>query len=70
MNNFNLINGNVITGDKFSPHVKSITINNGKIKSINSINPQLKSIDLAGATVIPGFTDSHFHLKNFGKRLD
>ncbi|SVD80251.1 uncharacterized protein METZ01_LOCUS433105, partial [marine metagenome] len=26
--------------------------------------------NLDGATVIPGFIDAHFHLKNFGKRLD
>ena len=29
-----------------------------------------ESIDLNGATVIPGFTDSHFHLTNLGKQID
>ena len=29
-----------------------------------------KPVNLNGATVIPGFIDAHFHLKNYGKRLD
>ena len=53
-----------------NPIAHSITIENDKIKFINSINNKYKNIDLQNATVIPGFIDSHFHLSNLGKRLD
>ena len=69
MKSYNLINGNFVSMDH-SRHIKSITISNGKIENINSINQQYKSIDLSGLTIIPGFIDAHFHLKNFGKRLE
>ena len=67
---YNLINGNIITVDAHYPKATSITIQNGKIVNIDEPQSNIETIDLKGATLIPGFTDSHFHLKNFGKRLD
>ena len=67
---YNLINGNIITLNEHYPIANSITIHNNKIHSINLINPSFESIDLDGATILPGLTDSHFHLSNFGKRLE
>ena len=67
---YNLINGNIITVDTHYPKATSITIQNGKIVNIDEPQSNIETIDLKGATLIPGFTDSHFHLKNFGKRLD
>ena len=34
------------------------------------MDSSLESINLEGATVLPGLVDSHFHLSNFGKRLE
>ena len=66
----NLVNGNIITLDESCPSADTISLENGKISGINAIDHNHKSIDLQGATVIPGFTDSHFHLTNLGKQLD
>ena len=65
-----LINGNFITLDDHCPSAETISIINGKINGVNALDHNSKSIDLNGATVIPGFTDSHFHLTNLGKQLD
>ena len=67
---YNLVNSNIITLNKDKPILNSVTIQNGKIIGINSPKSTFKSIDLNGATVLPGITDSHFHLKNLGKRLE
>ena len=69
-NNYNLINGNIITLNNIVPTANSITICDGHIESINSINNKYPSIDMRGKTVLPGLVDSHFHLSNFGKRLE
>ncbi len=69
-NKINLINANFITLDKQCQRADTISIVDNKIAAINSIDPNFKSIDLQGATVIPGFVDSHFHLTNLGKQLD
>ena len=69
-NNYNIINGNIITLNNFVPIANSITVSNGCIESINSPNNKYKSIDLEGLTILPGLVDSHFHLSNFGKRLE
>ena len=68
--NMNIINGHFITLENHSDDINSITIENGKIKSFNSPNPNFKTIDIKNNIVIPGFIDSHFHLKNYGKRQD
>ena len=60
MNSYNLINANFITMDEQMPFASSLTINAGKIESINSINTNYKSIDLNGKVVIPGFIDAHY----------
>ena len=66
----NLINGNFITLDYHCPFAEMISIKNGKITGINAPDYHCETIDLNGATVIPGFVDAHFHLVNLGKQLD
>ena len=70
MCSINLINGNILTLNPKHSIVKSLSIEQGKIISINQATSKFKTLDLHGATVIPGFIDAHFHLKNFGKRLE
>ena len=67
---FNITNANIISLDKNCPHPKSLTIKNGIFGTSNKLDPSLETLDLKGATIIPGFIDSHFHLRNLGKRLD
>ncbi len=66
----NLINGTFITMDDHCSEVHSVTITNGKIIGLNTIESTWKTINLNGAIVIPGFVDAHFHLVNLGKQLD
>ena len=66
--NLNLINGRFITLDGNDNNIESITIENGIIKEFNNPDSNFKTIDADGGIVIPGFIDSHFHLKNYGKR--
>lgn len=67
----NFINGNVISLDpENSEEIDVISTVHGKIYSLNQPIKKAKDIDLNGATIIPGFVDSHFHLKNMGKRLN
>ena len=68
--NMNLINGHFITLAHRIGDINSITIEKGKVTSFNSPNPNFKTIDIKNNIVIPGFIDSHFHLKNYGKRQD
>ena len=70
MNSFNIINGNIICPVNSKREIESLTIKNGKIFNINQTDSSLDTINLKGNTLIPGFTDSHFHLKNLGKRLE
>ena len=67
---YNIINANIITLNEKKPIATSLSINNGKIESINSINKKYPTINLKGFTITPGLVDSHFHLSNLGKRLE
>ncbi len=68
--NLNLINGRFITLDDYHYDIQSVTIEDGKIKDFNNPDSNFQTIDINNNVVIPGFIDSHFHLKNYGKRQD
>ena len=70
-----LSNGNVYTVNDAAPHAEAIAIKDGRILFVGSNDeakkysgPKTRSIDLQGKTVVPGFTDSHYHIMGVGQR--
>jgi len=69
------INGNVYTVNDRQPHAEAVAVKAGKIIFVGS-NKDAKSyqgkntrvVDLRGNTVVPGLTDSHYHLAGVGAR--
>ncbi|MGH8904546.1 MAG: amidohydrolase [Egibacteraceae bacterium] len=60
-----LHNANVITMDPARPAARTVGLWNGQIAGLDEAVTGLRarrSIDLAGATVLPGFVDAHAHL--------
>ena len=71
-----LINGRVYPDSKPNHTAEAIAILQGLVLSIGPTNDILrlkstktKSIDLKGRVVLPGLTDSHIHLLNYGMLL-
>jgi predicted amidohydrolase YtcJ len=68
-------NGNFYTVNERQPRAEAIAVKAGKITFVGS-NKDVKSfegkdtkiIDLMGNTVVPGLTDSHYHLAGVGAR--
>jgi predicted amidohydrolase YtcJ len=69
------INGNVYTVNERQPRAEAVAVKAGKIIFVGS-NKDAKAyqgkstrvIDLRGNTVVPGLTDSHYHLAGVGAR--
>jgi predicted amidohydrolase YtcJ len=69
-------NGNVHTMNPAQPHATAIAVKGGRIVFVGSdrearrhAGPGARVVDLRGATVVPGLTDSHVHLNLLGGRL-
>lgn len=69
-------NGNLITLDADRPRASALAARDGKIVFVGDDGTALSlagsrttRIDLAGATVSPGFCDSHVHMLMFGLQL-
>ncbi len=67
--------GPVYTADDNRPQVEAVAITQGKISFVGDkadakafIGPKTQTIDLKGAALFPGFTDSHVHLGGIGER--
>ncbi len=68
-------NGNIYTVNPKQPHAEAIAVRAGKIIFVGS-NKDVKAyegkatrvVDLHGNTVVPGMTDSHYHLAGVGAR--
>jgi hypothetical protein len=66
-----LINGRFLTMDDKDGVVSAVTIRNGRIADVGrdaqAIGPCAQTINLGGATVIPGLIDSHVHFIRCGQ---
>src|SRR4029079_490742 len=65
-----------ITLDDSRPRARAMAVRDGRIVTVGDdpqirefAGPLTRSIDLAGKTVTPGFSDSHIHLLSFGIQL-
>ena len=69
------LNGNIYTANDRQPHAEAIAIKGDRIVFVGSNNDAKKkfgaatpTIDLRGKTVVPGLTDSHYHILGVGER--
>src|SRR6185436_8116720 len=69
------INGNVYTVNERQPRAEAIAVKGAKIIFVGSNNDArayqgkgTRVVDLHGNTVVPGMTDSHYHLAGVGAR--
>jgi len=68
-------NGNVYTANDRAPRAEAIAVKADRIVFVGTnaaaqkfIGKSTRVVDLAGKTVLPGFTDSHQHLSGVGQR--
>lgn len=76
MPNLILHNGKIYTVDPETPEVSAIALRDGKVLALGNdakirklAAPHTKVIDLQGRRVLPGLTDSHFHLYEWAMLL-
>src|ERR1043166_6559450 len=70
-----LRNARVYTANDKQPRAEAVAVKGDKIVFVGGnrdaarlVGPATKVVDLAGATVFPGFTDAHMHLPSLGER--
>ena len=71
-----IVNGNIITMDAGQPRAEAVAVRDGSILAVGRNaeiaglkGPGTESLDLAGATLIPGFIEAHAHLLYLGGAL-
>lgn len=71
-----LFNGNVLTMEPSAPYAGAVAVHQGRIFAVGSSDEldalrhsAKQTIDLAGATVMPGFIDAHTHFVSGGMSL-
>src|SRR5471032_1342286 len=67
--------GPIYTAVDTAPKVEAVAVSHGRIAFAGAkagaqllVGPKTKVIDLKGAALFPGFTDSHAHLDGVGDR--
>lgn len=67
--------GPIYTADEADPKAEAVAVVRGRIAYVGSrkgaqarVGPKTRVIDLHGAALFPGFTDSHAHLREIGDR--
>ena len=70
------LNGNIYTVNAAHPHAEAIAVKGERIFFVGSneevkqrAGGNTKTIDLHGRTVVPGLTDSHYHIFGVGERI-
>jgi predicted amidohydrolase YtcJ len=70
-----LKNANIYTVDEHNPHAQAVAVRGERIVFTGSdadvqkyTGPNTRVLDLKGATVLPGLTDSHYHFMGVGAR--
>src|SRR5215813_3843771 len=67
-------NGNIYTVNDKQPRAEAIAVKGDRIiyvgsnKGVQRYEKAARVIDLKGKTVVPGLTDSHYHLSGVGAR--
>jgi hypothetical protein len=69
-------NARVVTMNPAQPRAEALAIANGRIVAVGSvknvgdrIGTSVTTVDLAGATVVPGLNDCHMHILSYGLQL-
>ena len=69
------LNGHVYTGNPRQPHAEAVAVSGGRIVYVGNMSgarrfagKTTRTVDLKGATVLPGLTDAHCHLSGIGFR--
>ncbi|MBK5291579.1 MAG: amidohydrolase [Acidobacteriia bacterium] len=70
-----VIHANIYTGERSRPRAKALAVQGGKILAVGDdlgrhVGASTKTIDAKGATVVPGFIDSHGHMRGLGESLE
>ena len=71
-----IVNGDIITVNAAQPRAQAVAVRDGLILAVGSNadmmalkGPGTESLDLRGATLIPGFIEAHAHLLYLGRAL-
>lgn len=70
-------NARIHTLDPARPHANALLVHGERILAVGDVaecremaGPNVRRIDLAGMTVLPGLTDSHIHAAQYARELD